>query len=166
MDSDDEFKKNKVKKFIKYFKRNKLLNILQDKPLLKNQKKIMKLKKKLHLFSIWPSIYPTSSIAVRRKYFSKFLKHVKKNDYPNLEIDSRLVIYAFLNKDLKLLNESLTIYNLDQFGISSKYKKFSKNWWVKRKEAFDYMVYLMKKLKLKVNKGPDFYFTQLINLFY
>jgi len=166
LDGDDEFKNTKLKSIINYFKNNKSINIIQDKPYIKKQKKNMKLKKKLHIFSIWPSIYPTSSIALRRKFFTKFLKYIEKNKYPNLEIDSRLVIYAFLKKNLKVINKSFTIYNVDQFGITSNYKKFSKNWWIKRKEAFDYMEYLMKKLKLKINKGPDFYFTQLVNLFY
>ncbi len=166
LDSDDEFKSNKVKNIINYFKKRKNLNIIQDKPYIKKQQKIMKLKKKLHIFSIWPTIYPTSSIALRKKYFTEFLKYVEKNKFPNLEIDSRLVIYAFLKKDLKIINKSFTIYNFDQYGITSNYKKFSKNWWIKRNEAFNYMEFLMKKLKIKISKGPDFYFTKLINLFY
>ena len=91
---------------------------------------------------------------------------MKKKKFPNLEIDSRLVIYAFLKKDLKIINKSFTIYNFDQHGITSNYKKFSKKWWIKRKEAFDYMELLMKKLQIKIRRGPDFYFTKLINLLY
>ena len=166
LDSDDEFKNTKVKSIINYFKNNKKINIIQDKPYIKKQKKIMKLKKKLHMFSIWPSIYPTSCIAIKKNYFKEFLKHIEKKKFPNLEIDSRLVIYAFLKKDLKIINKSFTIYNFDQNGITSNYKKFSKKWWIKRKEAFDYMEFLMKKLKIKINRGPDFYFTKLINLLY
>ncbi len=166
LDSDDEFKNNKVKNIIDYFKKSKKINIIQDKPYIKKKKKIMELKKKLHIFSIWPSIYPTSCIAIKKKYFSEFLKYVEKKKFPNLEIDSRLVIYTFLKKDLKIINKSFTIYNFDQYGITSNYKKFSKKWWIKRKEAFDYMEFLMKKFKIKLNKGPDFYFTKLINLLY
>ena len=33
----------------------------------------------------------------------------------------------------------------------------------KRKEAFEYMFYLMIKLGLKIKKGPDYYITNLIN---
>ena len=166
LDGDDEFKNTKLKNIINYFKKNKSINIIQDKPYIKKQKKIMKLKKKLHIFSIWPSIYPTSCITIKKKYFEEFLKYVEKKKFPNLEIDSRLVIYAFLKKDLKIINKSFTIYNFDQNGITSNYKKFSKKWWIKRKEAFEYMEFLMKKLKIKINKGPDFYFTKLINLLY
>ena len=149
LDSDDEFKNTKVKSIINYFKNNKKINIIQDKPYIKKQKKIMKLKKKLHMFSIWPSIYPTICIPIKKSYFKDFLKHIEKKKFPNLEIDSRVVIYAFLNKDLKIINKSFTIYNFDQHGITSNYKKFSKKWWIKRKEAFEYMEFLMKKLKMR-----------------
>lgn len=165
LDSDDKFKKNKLKKMIELFKKNNQLKIIQDKPFLQKKNKVMNLKKKKHIFSIWPSIYPTSCIALRKKYFTKFLKFVEKNKYPNLEIDSRLVIYAFLNNDLKILNRSYTIYNYDNIGISSNYKKFSSNWWKKRNEAFNYMQFLTKKLKLKFRIGPDYLITKLTNLF-
>ena len=59
----------------------------------------------------------------------------------------------------------LTIYNYDENGISSKYKKFSKNWWKKRDEAFSYMIFLMKKFDIKLFLGPDFYLTKIINFF-
>ena len=117
-------------------------------------------------FSIWPSIYPTSCIAVKKNYFKKFLKFIESKKYPHLEIDSRLVIYAFLKNDLKILNKSYTIYNYDFTGISSNYKKFSQNWWKKRNEAFDYMNFLTKKFKLNFRKGPDFLITKLINLLF
>ena len=166
LDSDDEFKKDKLKKIIKLIKNNKKLNIIQDKPYIKKKNKVMNLKKKNHFFSIWPSIYPTSCIAVKKNYFKKFLKFIESKKYPHLEIDSRLVIYAFLKNDLKILNKSYTIYNYDFTGISSNYKKFSQNWWKKRNEAFDYMNFLTKKFKLNFRKGPDFLITKLINLLF
>ena len=133
---------------------------------MKNEKKILNLKIKKHLFSIWPSIYPTSCIAIRISYFNEFLKYIEKKKFPNLEIDSRLIIFAFLKNDLKIINKSFTVYNFDETGITSNYEKFNIKWWKKRKEAFAYMEFLMKKLKLKFSKGPDFYFTKLINLFF
>ena len=69
LDGDDEFTNTKLKNIINYFKKNKSINIIQDKPYIKKQKKIMKLKKKLHIFSIWPSIYPTSCITIKKKIF-------------------------------------------------------------------------------------------------
>ena len=56
-------------------------------------------------------------------------------------------------------------YNYDEYGITSNYQKYSKNWWKKRNEAFDYLKMLNKKMN-KVNKiGPDYYLTKFINLF-
>ena len=68
---------------------------------------------------------------------------------------------AFYKSELRLKLDYIPLL----LGYSN-YKKFSKKWWVKRNEAFDYMEFLMKKLKIKINKGPDFYFTKLINLLY
>ena len=61
--------------------------------------------------------------------------------------------------------KKLTIYNFDNLGITSNYNKYTFNWWIKRKEAFDYMIIIMKRMKLKFIPGPDYYFTKLINLF-
>ena len=163
MDSDDEFKKNKIKSIMSDFNKNSNLNLIQDKPYLNKENIVLTLKKKSHFFSIWPSIYPTSCIAIKRSFFKEFLKYIAKDKFPNLEIDSRLIIFAHLKKNLKLLNKSFTIYNYDKDGISSKYKKFSIKWWKKRKEAFEYMYYLMIKLGLNIKKGPDYYLTNLIN---
>ena len=81
---------------------------------------------------------------MRRDFFIKFLKYAKVNRFPNLEIDARLSIYAHLTNNFNVLNDSLTIYNYDNKGITSKYKKFSINWWKKRYEAFEYYKYLSK----------------------
>ena len=40
-------------------------------------------------------------------------------------------VFCFLKKEFKIINKSLTIYNHDQFGITSGYRKFSINWWKK-----------------------------------
>jgi hypothetical protein len=70
-----------------------------------------------------------------------------------------------LEKQFLVTKKCLTIYNYDENGISSKYKKFSKNWWKKRDEAFSYMIFLMKKFNIKLFLGPDFYLTKIINFF-
>ena len=163
LDGDDIFKKNKIKKILYYFSKNKNIDIIQDKPYLNKENKVLNLKIKKHLFSIWPSIYPTSCIALKREFFVNFLKYVQKDNFKNLEIDSRIVMYSYLLKKLKILKSSYTIYNLDKKGITSKYSKYSTYWWKKRKEAFDYLYFLNKKLDYKFKKGPDYFFTQIIN---
>ena len=165
LDSDDMFRKNKLFEISKIFKKNKKINFIQDTPLISLFKKRMLLKKKKYFFSIWPSFFPTSCITFERSFFQNFLKVLRKNEFPNLEIDARLSIYAHIRKQFFLTKKCLTIYNYDENGISSKYKKFSKNWWKKRDEAFSYMIFLMKKFDIKLFLGPDFYLTKIINFF-
>lgn len=163
LDSDDYLKKNKVIFLEKIFRDNKNLNFIQDIPYLSKKRGAFKLNKKNTSYSVWPSFYPTSCITIRRKFFLDFLKLSCASKYSHLEIDARLCIYAFLKKEFKTINKILTIYNFDQFGITSKYKKFGLNWWKKRNEAYSYMKYLMKKMKIKFIPGYDYYFTKLIN---
>ena len=166
LDSDDEFKKNKIIKIFQKFKKNNKLNFIQDTPILNTSKKTIKLKKKMSLFTIWPSFFPTSCIAVRRKFLIKFFKLVEKNKFPNLEIDARICIFAYLKKEFKVTKECLTIYNYDKSGITSNYRKFSLSWWKKRNEAFEYTKYLTKKMRLGFYEGPDYFLTKIINLFF
>ena len=90
------------------------------------------------------------------------MNFIRKNEFPNLEIDARLAIYAYLNEEFLITNKSFTIYNQHGSGISSRYKKFSKYWWKKRNEAFTYMIILMKKFNIKIYPGPDYYLTKII----
>jgi len=165
LDSDDMFRKNKLFEISKIFKKNKKINFIQDTPLIAPFNERMLLKKKKYFFSIWPSFFPTSCITFERSFFQNFLKVLRKNEFPNLEIDARLSIYTHIRKQFFLTKKCLTIYNYDENGISSKYKKFSKNWWKKRDEAFSYMIFLMKKFNTKLFLGPDFYLTKIINFF-
>ena len=104
-------------------------------------------------------------MAIRRKFFQEFLKYLEKNDFPNLEIDARLSMFAYIKNEFYLIKKNLTIYNYDEFGITSNYKKFNINWWKKRNEAFSYLIKLKKKLNKSFYFGPDFYLTRIINFF-
>tara|TARA_B100000242_G_C43000288_1_gene464695 strand:+ start:150 stop:932 length:783 start_codon:yes stop_codon:yes gene_type:complete len=165
LDADDSFKINKLSQICKVFKNDKKLNFLQDTPLnsLTNTKMIFS--KRKSQFTIWPRFYPTSSMVVRKTFFKKFLKLIQPNKFPNLEIDARFSIYTYLKKEFKIINKCYTRYNFDPKGITSNYKKYNKSWWVKRLEAFNYMQYISKKLKVNFKKGPDYYLTKLINFF-
>jgi len=147
------------------FKNDKSLKFIQDTPFLRSSNKVAKIKNKMSLFTIWPSFFPTSCIAIRKNFFKNFFKVAMKDKFPNLEIDARLSIYAFLKKEFKITNKSLTYYNYDQNGITSRYSKFNILWWKKRNEAFEYTKFLTKRLKLNFYKGPDYYITKIINLF-
>ncbi len=165
LDGDDQFKKKKISTIFEMFKKNKNLNFIQDKPFLTEKKKYMSLKKKNHLFSIWPSFYPTSCMAIRRKFLEKFMRHLEEKNFPNLEIDARLSMFAFIKNEFLKTEKRLTVYNYDEFGITSNYTKFNINWWKKRDEAFSYLKILTKKLNIKFSVGPDFYLTRFINFF-
>ena len=66
-----------------------------------------------------------------------------------------------------LLNKSLTFYFQDMSGEShSKFKKFSKNWWLRRKQAHDFMILVNKKYKVSLKTKSDFFATNIIGKFY
>ena len=165
LDGDDFFKKNKLERLIQIFEKNKNLNFLQDTPINSLTRSKMFLNKRLTNYTIWPRFFPTSSIVVRKTYFKNFLKEVLPNKFPNLEIDARITIYSHLKNQFTRINNSYTIYNTDTKGITSNYKKFRSKWWIKRMEAFNYMQYISKILKIDFKKGPDFYLTRFINFF-
>ena len=163
LDSDDMFKKNKLQKILLFFKKNKKKNFVVNFPL---SKKKFNLKKINPNESIWPTIFPTSCISFRKKFFIEYLRFIKKNNFNNLEIDARLLIYAHhYCEDFNIINDKLTTYVDDDRGISSKYKKYSINWWFKRYEAFQYLKLILKKKKKQFINTFDYYLTTFIYFF-
>ena len=158
MDADDYFKKEKLKIINKKFENEKNLNLLLNLPQIFNKNFI--LKKKIFFKSTWPKIFPTSCITLSRSSFKKFFKYVKFNDFPNLEIDARITIfYYFYFKEYKILNKELTIYNYDENGITAKIKKFSKIWWLRRVEAFEYLKLILRKKNERFYPNVDYIVT-------
>ena len=165
LDGDDEFKKGKLKFITNIFRSDKNLNFIQDRPYLSLKNNLMKLKIKNHYFSIWPSFYPTSCMTVKRDFFKKFIKFSYPKEFPNLEVDARLAIFSYLNKNFKKINKNLTVYNYDEYGITSRYPKYSISWWKKRNDAFSYLMRISNKMNIKFNFSPDFFLTKVINFF-
>ena len=125
MDSDDYFGKKKLEFINDYFNENKKKNILFDIPFSK--KKHFFPKQKNHSYSIWPSIIPTSGISLKRDFMKKFIKVAQRKKYHHLEIDSRISIFSYhYMNEINYTKTRLTFYNIDPFGISSKYNKFFK----------------------------------------
>ena len=83
------------------------MDFIQDQPYMTKFKKKMYIRKKYHYFSIWPGFYPTSSIAIRRKFFLEFLKYIEKNKFSNLEVDARISMFAFLKKTVFNIRKKL-----------------------------------------------------------
>ena len=80
-----------------------------------------------------------------------FLRFLLKNNiykviFCILEIDARLVIFSkFYMGEYNILNKKLTFYNFDKYGITADINKFSKKWWLRRSEAFKYLMNIKKK---------------------
>tara|TARA_Y100000389_G_C17319314_1_gene442172 strand:+ start:80 stop:853 length:774 start_codon:yes stop_codon:yes gene_type:complete len=163
LDGDDYFKKNKLKKIFNFFCKNKNQNILYDIPHIKSSNFVIKQKMSS---MIWPTIFPTSCISVRKKFFKIFLKNIYRNNFLNLEVDARLVIFSkFYMNEYNILNDKLTYYNFDPKGITAKITKFSKKWWLRRSEAFSYLKNVKKMKDEPLNFSFDFMITKFVVLF-
>jgi glycosyltransferase involved in cell wall biosynthesis len=168
LDSDDFFFKNKIKKILNFFDRNFNKNFLLDCPIIldNNNKKNLLIKRSSFSKSIWPTIFPTSSISFKRDFFLKNYEFLLKDQYPLLEIDFRLIVINFIvNKDFSYLSDidKLTFYRIVNDGIMSNRKKFSSQWWKKRLQAFNFFRDILNKNGLEFRISPDFLFTKLMN---
>ena len=113
--------------------------------------------------SRWPHIYPTSCISFRRNFFNKFIRYSRCNDFKNLGIDARLIIFAkYFCNDYNIINKKLNNYTISKTGNYSKYGHLGKNWWISRNEAFEYLKYILKLKNIKFIKTIDYYLTKII----
>jgi len=174
LDSDDFFKKNKIKEIVNYFNKKKRSNIIFDLPIYyfsKNKKVFAREPqiKNSNNKDIWPR-FPIagSCISFKKNFFIKFSKIIKNKNFSMLTIDFRLAVIAnsILN-DFNILNKNLTFYFQDRKGESySKFKKFSKNWWLRRKQAHNFMKMINKKNKISFKTKSDYLTTNIIEKLY
>ncbi len=165
MDSDDFFKRKKLKKINEYFELYKEKKILYDLPVV-SPKNYFKVTKKKRNSNIWPVIFPTSCISVKRKYFRLFLKNIEINKFKNLEIDARInIFFNFYFNQYNIISKKLTNYNFDDSGITSNIPKYSKKWWFRRSEAFDYLKLTLNKKKKILKFNFDYIVTKFITKF-
>ena len=165
LDGDDHFKKNKLEIIDKFFYENKKFNCVFDIPI--HSLAQFKFKKKLTSSSIWPTIFPTSCISLRRDFMISFLNKINKRDFSNLEVDARITIFSkFYMNEYNILNKKLTYYNYDQNGITADIKKYSKVWWIRRSEGFSYLKIIMKKKKQPFILSFDYYITNFLTFLF
>ena len=173
LDSDDFFKKNKVKEIVDYFNKNKNCKIVFDLPIYyysKNRqiylKNIIKNKNKK---DVWPS-YPIagSCISFHRSFYKNYSYIINIKNFSMLTLDFRLaVISNSILRDFRLLDKNLTYYFQDKKGESySKFMKFRKNWWLRRKQAHDFMKKINKKKKISLTTKSDYLITNLFKKIY
>lgn len=167
LDSDDFFKKDKIKKIVKYFKKFPKKNLVCDTPLLyynkKNIKKFFYKEKKN--FYVWPTIFPTSSVSLRKKFLLECYTKIFPNMFPQLEIDFRILAFAKnVKNDFNFITDNLTYYFQNSSGILSFYKKYSFYWWNKRFEAHKFMELLYDINRLKFIKTFDYKLSYIMKL--
>ena len=167
LDSDDFFKKNKVKDTVNEFLKNNKISAIFDLPIIKYEKKLKfaKNKKKL-LDNYWPYIPPQSCISIRRKHFKKMMNKVNFNLFPDIWMDFRIALYLkYISTNFFILNNNLTFYRQSPKMVSSNFKFLSKSWLKRRMQAHNYVKYFYLKNKINYRKNLDYFITAFVNLF-
>ncbi len=166
LDSDDYFHNTKVEKIINSFLNDNNKMIIYDFPIiLKNKTEIYQKKINKPFKTYWGYIHPTSCISIRKQFISKVFDVTLNNDYTNIWFDLRVLLFSKYMHSYETINENLTYYRQTDENVSSKFRKFSKNWWHRRNEAHDYFFDFIKKNNLEAKKNLDFYITKIINKF-
>ena len=167
LDSDDLFKKNKIKTVINVFLKNKKISSLFDLPIYKyrNKLKFIKNKKKI-IFNFWPFIPPQSCIVMKREEFKKIINNINFNLFPDIWMDFRIGLYLeYIKKDFCILDQNLTYYRQSHEMISANFKFLSFSWWRRRKQAHDYVQYFFEKNRINHAKNLDYLLTNFIYFF-
>ena len=164
LDADDYFNKNKIKNINNIFKTKSKVSVIFDIPTIKSKNSYKKFKiKNKKTKNIWPTIIPTSSIAMRRNFFNQYLKSDNLCKFNLLEIDFRINVLAFnILKNFLVLDKNFTYYRVTKNSIMDNTRKYSKKWWLKRKQAHEYMFKLFRKNKVDY-KNLDFSVTNVFN---
>ena len=167
LDSDDSFHKQKIKAVVSYFNKNHDIGFLQNLPLIKLKKPSFTYKRKKNSFlSFWPYLAPESCISVRKIFMKNFIDNNNnlKNKYNSVWLGFRMGVYSFfLKKNFAHIGENLTYY--ESLGESKKYLTFGKNWFLRRKDSFNYLRQILKYNKRKFFSF-DYSITKLIILLF
>ena len=164
LDSDDFFHKDKIEKITNIFLKDGNKNIIYDLPIIfKNNSETYQKKTNKFLKTYWGYIHPTSCISIRKKFINKVFDATFNNRFPNIWLDLRILLFSKYMHTYDVIYENLTYYRQSDANVSSKFKKFSKSWWIRRNEAHNYYLDFMKKNNLRFKKNLDYYFTKMIN---
>ncbi len=168
LDSDDYFKRTKIKLVVDQFTKTKI-DLIFDLPILKfkNFFKKEKFIQKKFIFSSWPRFSPQSCISVKREFANEIFNNVKIKKFESIWFDFRIAAYSFLKKkNIFIFYRYLTYYRQLESSASKNYKLFSKNWWYRRNQAHDILSYFSKKLKKKDKLTLDKFLTKIIYFFF
>ena len=143
---------------------NKQAKIVFDCPfIVKNNDIYAEKAKDKFLKTYWPYIHPTSCISIKKDCFNEVINLISYEDYTDVWIDLRICLFSkYILKDFHIINENLTFYRKTDSNISSKFDRFSKNWWKRRMQAHQFFQKFSKDNELNFNKNFDFLITKLI----
>ncbi len=164
LDSDDYFHNHKIEKIVELFSNDKDKMIIYDFPIiLKGNSKIIQKKTNKIFRTYWGYIHPTSCISIRKNFINKVFNITSNKKFTNVWLDLRILLFSKYLHTYDVIEENLTYYRQSESNVSSKFKKFSRNWWNRRNEAHDYFFDFIEKNNLKAQKNLDFYITKFIN---
>ena len=119
--------------------------------------------RKNFLLSPWPKFSPHSCICVRREYLAKIFKIISIKKFPEVWMDFRVLIYAYLEFGVNnILEKHLTFYRQYEFQSTSSYKLLSKKWLKRRLQSHKFYNYVCKKLDKNKSHNHDFFVTSLL----
>ena len=164
LDSDDYFNEEKIEKVVGYFRDNKKAKIVFNFPFIVENKNVYKDKNKGKLIKpYWPYIHPTSCISIKKDCFDELLKFISYENFTDVWIDLRICLFSkYILKDFYIINENLTFYRKTSSNVSSKFKKFSKNWWKRRRQAHKFFQKFAEDNKFNFSKNLDYLVTKII----
>ena len=168
LDSDDYFHETKLEKIINQFNENKNIKVIYDFPIIfgNKEKNVFKKKNKKIFRTYWDFIHPTSCITIRKEVVQDIFNRIKDKNFTDIWMDLRIHLYTkYIMKDYYIFDENLTYYRQSQDNITSKFRKFSKNWWKRRNDAHNYFFSFAEKNNLKIKKNFDYQITKIINNF-
>jgi len=166
LDSDDYFQKNKIEKVVSSFLKDNNKMIIYDFPvILKNETKIIQKKYNNFFRTYWGYIHPTSCISVRKKIINKVFESTLNDNFTDIWFDLRILLFSKYLINYDVINDNLTFYRQTENNVSSKFKKFTINWWNRRNDAHNYFFDFMEKNNLKTQKNLDFYVTKFVKRF-
>ena len=167
LDSDDFFKKDKVKNIVKFFKKNEKKHLILDLPINFYNKKKQINSKESYFFrsNKWSKFPPTSCISFRKRKVKKILKKISVKKFEELWFDFRIVTYfSYKENQFEILEKYLTYYSQDSENFDKRYKKFfNRLWWKRRYQAFRFLKYLDNKKYNKYIIDFDYLLTTFIN---
>ena len=164
LDSDDYFHEKKIETLVNYFKNNDKTKIVFDLPINVHENSNYIEKGNKNLFkTYWPFIHPTSCITIKKEIFNKLFESISSKEFTDVWMDLRICIYAqYILKNFDRINENLTYYRRTGSNVSSKFKKYSKNWWKRRGQAHQYFYSFCINNNIRFEKNLDYVLTKFI----